>query len=302
MVNLRTRYVLGVSAVVVGAIALSFTGLIMRQVEVADAWQVLFFRAIGMIATMSVFMLITQRGRVVSGIRGVGWRGIAVAILVGPSFGFYILALTMSSVAEVSFVISTLPLFTALLAWVFLRERIRVSTWVAIFVVLVGVAIMVVDSIGQSGGALGILVAFGVPTTFAATIVLIRAGRDVDMVPATWMAGFVSLIMAVALMGGSLEGVPASDMGWGLLMGCTLGFGFGLYTVGARHVTAAQVALLALLEQAFNPVWAWAGAGETPTVLVLIGGLIVFGAVVYRAVAGVREERSQPARVPVEGD
>ena len=284
-------YLLSVIAVMVGAIVLSFTGLIMRQIDSADVWQVLFYRAIGMIATMTIFVAFTQRGKLLKGIRDAGWRGVVVAFLIGPSFGFYILALTLSSVAEVSFVISTLPLFTALLAWIFLKEKIGLLTWLVIVIVLCGVALMVFDSLGQGGEPLGILVAFAVPITFAGTIVLIRSWRDVDMVPATWMAGFVALGMALVLSGSNFFTISNWDMLFSLLMGCTLGLGFGLYTIGTRYVSAAQVALLALLEQVFNPVWAWAGAGETPTTLVLIGGIIVLSAVTFKALQGVREER-----------
>ncbi len=277
--------------VAIGAIALSFTGLMMRNIESATVWQVLFFRAIGMIAILSVFMAFTQRSHFLSGIIKVGWRGVLAALLIGPSFGLYILALSMSSVAEVSFVISTLPLFTALFAFLFLRERVKTITWVAIIIVLCGVAIMFLDNLGQGSSSLGILVAFGVPITFSATIVLIRSGPNIDMIPATWMAGFVALGMAIVLNDGSITDIPTTDIWLSLLMGCTLGLGFGLYTIGARYVVAAQVALLALLEQAFNPLWAWVGVGEAPSTLVLIGGLVVFTAVSIRAIIGVWEEK-----------
>ncbi|MBR72669.1 MAG: hypothetical protein CMM30_06995 [Rhodospirillaceae bacterium] len=289
--KIPSKYVLAMLGVALGAMALSFTGLIMRHIESADVWQILFFRSIGMIGTMSIFMAITQRGKFLKGISNVGWRGIIVACLIGPSFGFYILALSMITVAEVSFVISTLPLFTAFFAFIFLHERVRGSTWGAIIVVLCGVLIMFLDSTGQGASYLGIIVAFGVPITFAATIVIIRSGPDIDMIPATWMAGFVALIISIILAKGSVINILSFDMFLSLLMGCTLGLGFGLYTIGARYVAAAQVALLALLEQAFNPLWAWIGAGEIPSTLVLIGGLIVFCAVTVRAIIGVWEER-----------
>ena len=111
------------------------------------------------------------------------------------------------------------------------------------------------------------------------------------MIPATWMAGFVALGMAIVLNDGSITDIPTTDIWLSLLMGCTLGLGFGLYTIGARYVVAAQVALLALLEQAFNPLWAWVGVGEAPSTLVLIGGLVVFTAVSIRAIIGVWEEK-----------
>jgi len=198
----------------------------------------------------------------------------------------------MSSVAEVSFVISTLPLFTALLAWIFLKENVGRSTWVAVFIVLVGISIMLTDTVTQGGQWLGIVVAFGVPSTFAATIVLIRSGRDTDMLPAIWIAGFIALAMAIGLSGGNISSIPSNDIWLGILMGGILGVGFSFYTVGARYVPAAQVGLLALLEQVFNPIWAWAGVGEVPTVLVLVGGLVVLGAILVRSVMGVIDEKN----------
>lgn len=299
----RSRYTFGAAIVVSGALALSFSGLIIRQVEVADAWQILFFRSLGMIITLTLFLSVTHGRKMVSGFVRSGWRGWSLALLIGPSFALYTLALTITSVAEVSFVVTTLPLFTALLAWIFLRERVRLGTWVAIIVVLLGVSIMVSDSFNEAGNVLGILAALGVTVTLAITIILIRSGRGVDMTPATWAAGFIGLAIAVALTGGDIGGVPVMDIVWGSLMGVTLGFGFGCYAIGTRHVPAAQVAILVLLEQALNPVWAWAGAGETPTVPILVGGLIIVAAVSYRAVVGVMEEnRAANTNVPVGDD
>ena len=265
-----------------GALVLSFTGLIIRQIEAANAWQVLFFRSLGFIATLSLFLLFKYKNKVASFYKAIDLWGFVTAIFIGLSFGTNIYALTIVSVAQAYFILSTLPLLTALLAWAFINEKVDRTTWVTIVIVFVGVAIMISDDFEEPSNIFGLFIALLSPTFFAIALVLVRARKQIDTIPATWLAGFVSLVLAACLMG-SLDQIIIEDALWGGIMGITLGVGIACYVIGAKYIPATHVALLMLLETALAPIWAWLGVGEKPTIMILLGGLIMFAAVAVRA-------------------
>jgi drug/metabolite transporter (DMT)-like permease len=110
------------------------------------------------------------------------------------------------------------------------------------------------------------------------------------MMPATCLAGVVTAGLAL-LMVDSLM-IPGRDLALALTMGFgQVGIAFILITLGARHVPAAEVALLSLTEAVFAPVWVWLMVDEVPNALALVGGTIVLTAVVAQALGGVRRER-----------
>ena len=275
-----------------GALVLSFTGLIIRQIDAANAWQVLFFRSLGFIATLSLFLIFKYKNEVVSLHRKIDLWGFGTAIFIGLSFGMNIYALTIVSVAQAYFILSTLPLMTALLSWIFLNEKVDRTTWVTIVIVFVGVAIMIADDFESLNNIFGLFIALLSPTFFAIALVLVRARKQVDTIPATWLAGFVSLVLAASLMG-SLDQIIIEDALWGGMMGVTLGMGVACYVIGATYISATHVAVLMLLETALAPIWAWLGVGEKPTTMILLGGLIMFAAVAVRAGLGFLSERGK---------
>ena len=81
----------------------------------------------------------------------------------------------------------------------------------------------------------------------------------------------------------SLDQIIIEDALWGGILGITLGVGIACYVIGAKYIPATHVALLMLLETALAPIWAWLGVGEKPTIMILLGGLIMFAAVAVRA-------------------
>ena len=184
--------------------------------------------------------------------------------------------------AQAYFILSTLPLLTALLAWAFINEKVDRTTWVTIVIVFVGVAIMISDDFEEPNNIFGLFIALLSPTFFAIALVLVRARKQIDTIPAAWLAGFVSLVLAACLMG-SLNQIIIEDALWGGIMGITLGVGIACYVIGAKYIPATHVALLMLLETALAPIWAWLGVGEKPTIMILLGGLIMFAAVAVRA-------------------
>jgi drug/metabolite transporter (DMT)-like permease len=291
----RTRpYVIGVVIVVLAAILLSTGGLILRHMQAASPWQVLFFRSAAMAAAGLILVALQYRGDIAGPFRRMGAGGAFAGTALAVSMIGYVFAVTLTTVANAMFIISSAPFFAALLAWLVLRERIRPSTGLTIAAAVIGIGVMFADGISGSGLP-GLLVALLCAVMYAALIVLLRCFRDVDMLPALVMASL--LIIAVAGIMADDLAPPLHDVLLACLMGIAqTGAGFFLIMLGARRVPAAEVSLVLLIEIILSPVWVWIAVAEVPTDIALIGGLIVFGAVATQAVIGVLwERRLKPA-------
>jgi drug/metabolite transporter, DME family len=283
-------YSRGVVLVLLAGCALSSAGLIIRLMEAAGGWQILFWRSAAMVPALLLVIAVRRRGRVVEAFRAAGWNGIVGGLCAAAGFTGFVFAVLHTSVANVLFILSVAPFFTALLAWVVLGEAVRRRTWWGMSLALAGVGVMVAD--GLTGrGLTGDLIALLATVGFAGFSVALRRGRDVDMLPTVVIAGLLSMLLAAVASGGELALSPR-DLLLCLVLGLVqLTLGLTLFTLGSRHVPAAELTLLSLTEVVLGPIWVWLGVGEVPSPLTLAGGAIVLGAVAYQALGGVRRKR-----------
>ena len=283
-------YTRGVMLVLAGGFFLSLAGILLRHVESADGWQILFYRSTSFFVTLSLILALRYRTRTLAAFRAVGVRGIVGAASLGIGSVCYIFAILHTTVANVVFIIGATPLVTALAAWFWLRERVSGTSLAAMLAALGGIALMLTDGL-VSGGWIGNLLALGVVATFSVFLMVARGGRDIDMLPATCGAGLVAAAIAW-WMAPSLA-VGANDLVIGLLLG-SIQFtgGFMLLTIGARHVPAAEVALFSLSEAVLAPLWVFIGVGEVPSALSLAGAAVVLAAVVVYSLVGIRMNRT----------
>jgi drug/metabolite transporter (DMT)-like permease len=287
-------YAGGVAMIVLAGVLLSTGGLILRHMEAASAWQVLFYRSVAMAATTLAFMALQYRGDVIGPFRRMGRGGLLAGTALAVSMIGYVFAVMLTTVANAMFIVSSAPFFAALFAWLLLRERVRPSTWLAIAAAVVGIGVMFGDGIAGRGLP-GLLAALICAVTYAVLVVLLRRFRDVDMLPALTTACILITIVAGAMADDLAP--PLHDVLLAVVMGVAqTGAGFFLVMLGARRVPAAEVSLLLLIEIVLSPIWVWIVVAEVPTRIALIGGLIVFAAVAAQAAIGVFwERRPSPA-------
>lgn len=113
------------SILLVGAATISFAGVLVRMIETADAWQINFYRAIAQMGFVLLVLVVQHRTTVVSRIIAIGLPGVfAGAVLAGASIT-YMESITTTTVANTLFLLSAIPLVTALLARLFLGEQLR---------------------------------------------------------------------------------------------------------------------------------------------------------------------------------
>jgi drug/metabolite transporter (DMT)-like permease len=292
-------YARGVVCVLAGGACLSFGGVLIRHFETANGWQIIFYRAIGFVLALSIFLALKHRGRFFAAFLAVGWPGVIAAVSLGMGTACYVFGMLLTSVANVVFTLSAGPFFAAGVAWLVLRERIGLPTLLAMLAAAGGVGLMFADGL-VSGTWLGNLVALGAPLTFAITVVAWRSKKGVDMVPATCLSGLVGLLIGAVMADGLA--ISVHDLVLALLLGSAqLGAGFLLFTLGSRSVPAGEVTLYSLAETILAPIWVWLVISEVPSAWTLSGGVVVLSAVLLAALAGlwaarapVRAARSDP--------
>ena len=267
--------------VLLGGFALRWGGLIIRSFESATIWQILFYRSLFFLLALIIFLFLTYRNETIKKIKVAGIQGLLGGIFLSGSFVAYMYSMTETTVANVVFIISTQTIFLPVLAYFFLKEKISPRGLVAIVLAMIGVTLMIGDSIG-TGSLYGNIAALAIPINFSILILIIRKYPNLDMIPAIFYAGILSCIYGLLLLDSIM--ISAKDIWFSFLLGVPqLAIGFIFITIGSRTTPAVMVGLLMLMETIFAPIWVWLFYSEIPPLSVLIGGLIIISAVVMKS-------------------
>lgn len=261
---------------IMAALAWSTAGILQRQLTLTAATQIAG-RAVFALIALLTYVVITQRGQLRTAFRSVLTApAILVAVSLAVASGTFVLALNHTTVAHVLVIQATAPMFAALLGAKVLHERVSARTWTTMLLAMVGVAVMV-GTTGQ-GSLTGDAIAFGPPIGFAVAIVVTRRHRGISMAPATCLSQALLIVFVGPLSSGPLH---PHDLTWLALLGVVqLGLGLIFFTIGARLITAAEMAVISLLEVVLGPLWVWIGVRERPTVATVVGGAVVLIAVI----------------------
>ena len=269
----------------------SIAGVITRHLEQARSFEVTFWRSFFTVVSLLVILPFFQgrqvfakigRGGVPLWLSGLCWSVMFTAFMV---------ALTMTSVANVLVTMAAGPFFTALIARIFIGHRIPPRTAVAILLAGCGIGYMYGTQMAE-GSIAGTLVALLVPIAGAVNWTVTQrshaSGQDVDLVPAVLVGAAISSLVTLPLA--TPFQASGHDIGLLAVLGLVqLAIPCALSVVCARVLKAPEISLLALLEVIFGIVLAWWGAGEVPTPTVLAGGALVIGALMFNELMGWRQ-------------
>ena len=274
----------------------SIAGVVTRHLEQARSFEVTFWRSFFTMLSLLVILPLWQGRGVWS---RMPWRspyfwlsGVCWSVM----FTAFMLALTLTAVANVLITMALGPLLTALITRVFLGHRLPTRTWAAIVLAGIGIGWMYGSqlSVGAPNFLLGSLVALCVPIAGAVQWTLVQKshaeGLDLDLVPSVLLGAVISSSLTLPLA----WPFQASLHDVGLLAGLglfQLAIPCALSVVCARALKAPEVSLLALLEIVFGIALAWLGAHEAPQPSVLLGGVLVLSALMLNEWLGWRNHR-----------
>ncbi len=263
----------------------SFGGVIIRSVD-AGPWDIVFWRAAGHLVFFPLVLVFVLRVPIFGSLQAGGRTTLLSGLMVTGMFSLHVLAMTSTSVANALLLQSTSPILVALLGWLVLRERVSLTSWIAIAVAFSGLG--VVMGVGIADGALfGKIMALGVALCSAINVLLVRAYPQLDLRPATLIGAAASMVLGFAL-----SDVFAVDLGsiaalmfLGVLQ---MSIGLAFFFSALKRLPPVEVALITLLEPVLGPIWTWLAVGEVPASSTIYGGAILLAALVFNTLAGAR--------------
>ncbi len=275
----------------------SIAGVVTRQLEHARSFEVTFWRSFFTALSLLVILPLWQGTRVFANMH---WRSSAFwlsGVCWSIMFTAFMVALTMTSVANVLVTLSIGPLLTALFARIAIGHKLPPRTWIAILVAGLGIAYMFGSQVSVAGGGsiAGSLVALCVPIAGATQWTIVQKsqahGEKLDLVPSVLVGAVISSLVTLPLSFPFIA--TGTDIAWlGLLGLVQLAIPCVLSVVAARVLKAPEVSLLALLEVIFGITLAWLGANEEPGSTVLLGGALVIGALLVNELLGWRQRNA----------
>jgi len=283
----------GILMSLLGVFILSPDSLMIRLAGLDDH-SLLFYRGLFPALAISLMLLLYYRGGFFAALLRIGWFGVLNGVLYAMVNISFVSAIQRTSVANTLLFLSSAPIFAALLSLLVLRENQRPSTWLIIALSLLGIFIIGWGSYGGDG-LIGDLFALGCAVVTAASAVLVRYRRQVDLVPSVILGSL--LTTAYALTQSPQLALSSPQLLYMAIMGFVLvPFAFMLLTIAPRFANSAEVQLVYLLESILGPLWVWLVIRETPSLNTLIGGSLLLLSVAWFAQHTLREEGTQARR------
>jgi len=273
------------------ALVWSFGGTLARFLTVADPWTVIFWRSAWAAAFLIGYMLRRDGVRLtLVHFSKMGLPGLGVSLCFATASMAFVVALQYTSVANILLVQAGGPLIAASLAWLFFRERVTTGTWIAIATVIFGIAVMESESLDGNISPIGGALSLAISMVFAVATVITRRFSHIEMVPAVVLGVLIACVVA-AFKAKSFD-VSAIDMLVLFAFGAVnLGGGLALFIAGAKRIPASVASLIGTAEPVLGPIWVWLIHNETPTLMTLIGGLIVLAALIGHSLGQLRARR-----------
>ena len=264
-----------------GGFCLSWGGFIIRSFEEATIWQILLLRSFFFMIALMIFLILIYKKNTIKIIKDAGFPAVFGGLVMSLSFIAFVVSMSVTSVANVVFIISTQTMFLAIFGYFYLKEKVSLISFFSILLAMGGIIIMVGDSL-STGSFFGNIVALAIPINFSILVMIIRKNKNLDMVPAIFYSGIFSIIYGLILSESFT--FTNHDIVMGFFLGVPqLAFGFICITIGSRTTPSATIGLLMLTETLFAPVWGWLFLNEIPPLSVLIGGFVIISAIILKS-------------------
>jgi len=259
----------GILLVMLAGFFWSLGGLIIRLMEEAGPWQILFYRSLSIAIMLFMVLNIVHGRNFIQVVRSSGWASFIAGIGIAIAFAGFILSLAYTTAANTFFLLAT--------AWPVLGERVDRATQTATFAVLCGVAIMVAEGLALGtlfGNIMGLVSALG----FTIFTIALRWEQQADMMPSLLYGSVIATCVAALALTfyGTGFHITLYDGSLCAILGIVqIGLGTWCYTIGSRWVPAAELGLLAMTEIVLGPIWVWLFLAEVPTIWTLVGGTLI---------------------------
>ncbi|MEA3363589.1 MAG: DMT family transporter, partial [Thermodesulfobacteriota bacterium] len=277
----------GILLTFTAVLILSPDALLVRLIQ-ADIWTLLFWRCLLTGIMMSLFLAIRYRRQFFHSFYAIGRTGLVSTLMIVVGSLLFVGSLKQTAAANALVILAAAPVFSSLLSWLILREKISLRTKLAIFTSFGGIMLIFSGSL-QHGLLLGDLMALGATAMWGANPVIIRKVKNVNMIPAN-VLGNLFVAPIVYFFGAQPLLVTLADAGFLLLLGLVvLPISFAMITLAPRYLQAPEISLILLIETVLGPIWVWLALGEAPYARTLIAGFLILGTLLIHTLLSLRQ-------------
>ena len=254
-----------------GVFILSPDAVLIRLAD-ADSWSILLWRGIFYALGILIILLITHRSKALNEVKKIGKDGVLIGILTGLGSVTFVFAVQLTSIASALVIISIMPMMTAIISWLILKEKSGIFTWFSMVLVFIGIYI-VMDGEPKGSSLIGNLFALASVTFGATGFTLIRKNKSINMIPAMGVNAIVSALIAAIFVETVI--LPLDSMLYIFAMGLMVSLSFSLLTSSGRYIPATEVGMFMPLGAVFGTLAGWLIINEQPSSGALIGCFIV---------------------------
>ncbi len=269
-----------------GVFILSPDSLLIRLAGLGD-FTLIFYRGLFPAIAITLTLLVYYRRGFISAALGIGWAGMLNGLLYASTNISFIYSIQTTSVANTLVILSSAPIFAAILSLIVLKENQRPLTWLIIVISFVSIFIIGLGSYGENSLS-GDLFALACAISTACSAVLVRYKKEIDLVPSIIVGSILMALFAYSqspeLMISATQVVYVSIIGFVLVP-----FAFVILTIAPRFVSSAEVQLVYLLEAILGPLWVWLVINEQPGIYTLTGGAMLLISVSGFAISTARD-------------
>ena len=265
----------------------SFGPLVVRYMDnpQLSPWQYIFGRGLTIFILLNLYLFFEEGKNFYKNYYKIGLSGVIGGSGLGVAMITFIYSITNTSAAVTLLCLAAMPFFTALLAFLFLREKISLNVWVSIIIATVGIIIMAFGNTGEKsliGFVFGLTSSIG----FSVFSVTLRWRKETPKFTTVAFAGFFCVVFAtIVILTNKLVFFSSSYNGTLFsLHGTLVCFGLILYSIGSKAIPAAELTLLSLTEVIGGIFWVWLpifGINEVPSTNTIIGGFFLFLSIFY---------------------
>ena len=276
-----------IPVVLVAGLLWSFGPYVVRHIDEAQQvpWQYLFTRGIVIFTILNLFLYLEEGNQFIDNYKRVGISGLIGGVGLGIAMISFIYSITNTSAAVTLLCLAAMPFITALLGFMFLKETISINVWVSISIAAIGILIMAIDNAGKNtilGLVFGLLSSVG----FAVFSITLRWRKETPKFTTVAIAGlFCCLFSGVMIITNDLNFLSTGkNHALFATHGTFVCLGLILYSIGSKHIPAAELTLLSLTEVIGGIFWVWLpllGINEIPSQSTVIGGFFIFLSIIY---------------------
>ena len=286
MLQLKNEKI-AIPVVLLAGLLWSFGPLVVRYIDQPNLvpWQYLFARGITIFCILNIYLIFEEGAEFYKNYFKIGLSGFVGGVGLGCAMITFIWSITNTSAAITLLCLAAMPFMTALLGFLFLKEKISLNVWLSMIIAAAGIIIMAFGNT-NTGSLLGLMFGLISALGFSVFSVSLRWRKETPKFTTVAIAGLFCAIVSTLIIIDSKGSFLSSSYNEGLfaIHGTLVCLGLILYSIGSKVIPAAELTLLSLTEVIGGIFWVWLpflGINEVPTNNTIIGGFLIFMSIIY---------------------